>query len=74
MACAERKEPGCRQFHPSCNESRRRENSAISDGVHDTRCYRSGFQSWSSGRQREENNRSPFAAPRYFSRQVVLEK
>ncbi|AWP00787.1 Hypothetical protein SMAX5B_013651 [Scophthalmus maximus] len=52
--------------------STERENSAISVGVHDTRCYRSGFQSLSSERQRERNSRSPFAAPLYFSpRQVV---
>ncbi|KAG7495818.1 hypothetical protein JOB18_005914 [Solea senegalensis] len=48
------------------------ENSAISVGVHDTRCYRSGFQSLSSERQRERTSRSPFAAPLYFRpRQVV---
>lgn len=36
-----------------------------------TRCYRSGFQSSSSERQRERNSRSPFAAPLYFSPRQV---
>lgn len=64
-------EPKCRRFPWRCWRNSGCENSAISVGVHDTRCYRSGFQSSSSDRQRERNSRSPFAAPLYFSiRQV----
>lgn len=36
-----------------------------------TWCYRSGFQSSSSERQRERNSRSPLAAPLYFSPRQV---
>lgn len=64
-------EPKCRRFPWRYWRSTRCENSAISVGVHDTRCYRSGFQSSSSERQRERNSRSPFAAPLYFSPRQV---
>lgn len=64
-------EPECRQLPWRCWRSTGCENSAISVGVHDTRCYRSGFQSSSSERQRERNSRSPFAAPLYFSPRQV---
>ncbi|KAF6739019.1 hypothetical protein FQA47_001371 [Oryzias melastigma] len=62
-----RPEPECRWFPRCCRRRSRCENSAISAGVHDTRCYRSGFQSSSSERQRERDSRSSFAVSLYFS-------
>lgn len=66
-------EPECLRLVWRCWRSSERENSAISVGVHDTRCYRSGFQSLRSERQRARSSRSPFAAPVYFRPRQVSE-